>query len=80
MSKILGVDHIVTSCKDIQIIAEKFNNSEYTTMFIEYGLQSTKEKKPYLKKFTINHDAIFLKYHTRGFLCLLHGSPHGIRA
>jgi len=22
----------------------------------------------------------FLKYHTSGFLCLLHGSPHGIRA
>jgi len=23
---------------------------------------------------------VVLKYHTSGFLCLLHGSPHGIRA
>ena len=61
MSKILGVDHIVTSCKNIKIVPEKFNDSEYTTMFIEYGLQSTEEKKPYLKNFTVNHDAIFLK-------------------
>jgi len=61
MSKILGVDHIVTSCKNIKIVPEKFNDSEYSIMFIEYGLHSTEEKKPYLKKFTVNHDAIFLK-------------------
>ncbi len=30
-------------------------------MFIEHGLQSTTEKKPYLKKFALNHDAVFLK-------------------
>jgi len=24
--------------------------------------------------------SMFLKYHTSGFLCLLHGSPHGIHA
>lgn len=61
MSKILGVDHICTSCKDIKFTSEKFNKTQYRTIFLEYGLQSTKEKKPYLQKFTVDHDAAFLK-------------------
>ena len=61
MTIILGVDHICTSCNNIKIGTERFQSLQYNTMFMEYGLQSPKEKKPYLKKFTKIHDAAFLK-------------------
>lgn len=61
MAKILGVDHICTSCNNIDLASTVFQNFQYDTMFIEHGLQSPEEKKPYLKNFTKNHDAVFLK-------------------
>ena len=61
MTKILGVDHICTSCKNVDIASKSFKSLKYDIMFMEHGLQSPKEKKSYLKNFTVNHDAAFLK-------------------
>lgn len=61
MTKILGVDHICTSCNNISLAAKRFHNLQYNIMFREHGLHIPKEKKPFLKEFTKSHDAVFLK-------------------